>query len=50
LALIESIDFSRRSVFLISPVPAGQVRVLQLGDLYIARDGRELGQLEREGL
>jgi polynucleotide 5'-hydroxyl-kinase GRC3/NOL9 len=50
LALIESIDFSRRSVFLISPVPAGQVRVLQLGDLYIARDGRELGQLDREGL
>ncbi|HWE16373.1 MAG TPA: Clp1/GlmU family protein [Hyphomicrobiaceae bacterium] len=50
LALIESIDFGRRSVFLISPVPAGQVRVLQLGDLYIARDGRELGQLEREGL
>jgi len=50
LALIESIDFNRRGIFLISPVPAGQVRVLQLGDLYIGRDGRELGQLQREGL
>jgi hypothetical protein len=47
---IESIDFNRRSVFLISPVPARQVRVLQLGDLYIGRDGRELGQFERQGL
>ena len=50
LALIETIDCNRRGVFLISPVPARQVRVLQLGDLHIGRDGRELGQLEREGL
>lgn len=50
LALIQSIDFERRALSLISPVPAGQVRVLQLGDLYIGRDGREHGQLEREGL
>lgn len=50
LALIESIDFNRCGVSLISPVPAAQVRVLQLGDLYIGRDGRELGPVEREAL
>lgn len=50
LALIQSIDFERRAIFLISPVPAGHVRVLQLGDVYIGPDGRELGQVEREAL
>jgi hypothetical protein len=50
LAVIESIDFNRRAIVLISPVSAGQVRVLQLGDLYIGPDGRELGQVEREAL
>jgi polynucleotide 5'-kinase involved in rRNA processing len=50
LALIESIDFNRRAIVLISPVSAGQVRVLQLGDLSIGRDGRELGQLDQKGL
>jgi polynucleotide 5'-hydroxyl-kinase GRC3/NOL9 len=49
LALIESIDFAKRTVSLMSPVPAEKVRVLQLGDLYIGLDGRELGRVEREG-
>jgi polynucleotide 5'-hydroxyl-kinase GRC3/NOL9 len=50
LALIQSIDFERRAIVLISPVPAEQVRVLQLGDVYVGPDGRELGQVEREAL
>ena len=50
LAVIESIDFGRRSVLLFSPVPTEKLRVLQLGDLYIGRDGRELGRVDRQGL
>ncbi|MEE9588201.1 MAG: hypothetical protein V3V97_09290 [Hyphomicrobiaceae bacterium] len=50
LAIIESIDFDRRAIPLMSPVPTKKVRVLQLGDLYIGLDGRELGQVDREGL
>jgi polynucleotide 5'-hydroxyl-kinase GRC3/NOL9 len=49
LALIESIDFDRRTVLLMSPVPVEKVRVLQVGDLYVGLDGRELGQVGREG-
>ena len=48
LALIQSIDFHRRTVLLISPVPVEKVGVLQLGDLYVGLDGRELGQVGRE--
>jgi polynucleotide 5'-hydroxyl-kinase GRC3/NOL9 len=50
LALIEAIDFAKRTVSLMSPVPADKVRVLQLGDLHIGLDGRELGRVDREGL
>jgi polynucleotide 5'-hydroxyl-kinase GRC3/NOL9 len=50
LALIESIDFGKRTVSLMSPVPVDKVRVLQIGDLYIGLDGREIGRVEREGL
>jgi polynucleotide 5'-kinase involved in rRNA processing len=50
LALIESIDFAKRTVSLMSPVRAEKVRVLQVGDLYIGLDGRELGRVDREGL
>jgi polynucleotide 5'-hydroxyl-kinase GRC3/NOL9 len=50
LALLERIDFDRRTVSLVSPVPAEKLRVLQLGDLYVGRDGRELGHVGREGL
>jgi polynucleotide 5'-hydroxyl-kinase GRC3/NOL9 len=50
LALLESIDFGRRCVALSSPVPAEKLRVIQLGDLYLARDGSELGRVDRAGL
>ncbi len=50
LAVLESIDFGRRSVSLVSPVPEEKLRLLQLGDLYIGLDGRELGRVDREGL
>jgi polynucleotide 5'-kinase involved in rRNA processing len=50
LALIQSIDFDRRTVLLVSPVPVEKVRVLQVGDLYVGLDGRELGRVGREGL
>ena len=49
LALIQSIDFHRRTVLLMSPVPVEKVRVLQVGDLYVGLDGHELGQVGREG-
>jgi len=41
---------ARRAISLTSAVPAEQVRVLQLGDLYIGNDGCELGHLDREAL
>jgi polynucleotide 5'-hydroxyl-kinase GRC3/NOL9 len=50
LAIIESIDFGQRTVLLMSPVSPEKVRVLQLGDLYVGLDGRELGHVDREGL
>jgi polynucleotide 5'-hydroxyl-kinase GRC3/NOL9 len=50
LAILDRIDFQRRTVSLLSPVPGEQLRVLQLGDLYIDRDGRELGRVGPEGL
>jgi polynucleotide 5'-hydroxyl-kinase GRC3/NOL9 len=49
LALIQSIDFDRRTVLLMSSVSVEKVRVLQVGDLYVGLDGRELGQVGREG-
>ncbi|MGO8842470.1 MAG: hypothetical protein ACLQF1_15470 [Methyloceanibacter sp.] len=48
MSLIESIDFGRRTVLLMSPVPMEKVRVLLVGDLYVGLDGRELGQVGRE--
>lgn len=50
LAIVESIDFARRTVTVLSPVPVEWLRVLQWGDLYISRDGRELGSVGPEGL
>lgn len=50
LAIIESIDFGRRMISLLSPVAAAKLRVLQLGDLYIGPDGRELGRVVRDGI
>jgi polynucleotide 5'-hydroxyl-kinase GRC3/NOL9 len=49
LAILENIDFGRRVVALMTPVPAEKVRVLQLGDMYLSLDGRELGRVPMEG-
>jgi polynucleotide 5'-hydroxyl-kinase GRC3/NOL9 len=50
LAILESIDFGRRTLTLVSPVPAERLRALQFGDLYLGPDGRELGRVDRAGL
>lgn len=50
LAIIESIDFGRRRITLITSVPAERLRALQFGDIYLDRDGRELGRVDRAGL
>jgi polynucleotide 5'-hydroxyl-kinase GRC3/NOL9 len=50
LAVLEDFDFERRTVALHSPVPAGKIRILQFGDLYIDLEGRELGRVGREGI
>jgi polynucleotide 5'-hydroxyl-kinase GRC3/NOL9 len=50
LAVLERINFARRRVSLMSPVAADKLKVLQLGDIYVGLDGRELGQVDRAGL
>lgn len=50
LAVLESINFERRRVSLMSPVPAEKLKVLQFGDLYVDLEGRELGRVDRAGL
>jgi polynucleotide 5'-hydroxyl-kinase GRC3/NOL9 len=50
LAVLDCIDFGGRSVSLASPLPPGKLRLLQLGDLYVGLDGRELGRVDRQGL
>ncbi len=50
LAILDSIDFGRRSVSLASPLPPGKLRLLQLGDVYVGLDGCELGRFDRQGL
>jgi polynucleotide 5'-hydroxyl-kinase GRC3/NOL9 len=42
LAILQLADPDRRSLTLLTPVPPGQIAVLQFGDLRIDRDGREL--------
>ena len=43
LALLNKMDLSHQTVSLCTPVPAGKIKVLQQGDLYLNRDGKELG-------
>jgi hypothetical protein len=50
LALVDCIDFDRRTISLVSPVPAEKLRILQFGDIFVSLDGRELGRVGREGL
>lgn len=49
LAILESIDFAKRTVALMLPAPAEKIRILQLGDMYLSLDGRELGRVPPEG-
>jgi polynucleotide 5'-hydroxyl-kinase GRC3/NOL9 len=49
LGIIERIDFERRRLYLYTPVPGSQIRALQFGDIYLGRDGQELGA-KRPGL
>jgi polynucleotide 5'-hydroxyl-kinase GRC3/NOL9 len=42
LGIINGIDFRRRTVSLFTAVPRRRVRVVQPGDMHLARDGREL--------
>jgi len=42
LGIINGIDFRRRTVSLFTAVPERFVRVVQTGDMYLARDGFEL--------
>lgn len=46
LGIIERIDFASRTMALITPVGAEQVRMIQFGDAYVKPDGGELGQVK----
>ncbi|MGZ8410522.1 MAG: hypothetical protein ACXWVS_11495, partial [Hyphomicrobium sp.] len=45
LAIIDAIDFASGRLALLTPVKRSQVTVIQLGDLYIGPEGRELGRV-----
>jgi polynucleotide 5'-hydroxyl-kinase GRC3/NOL9 len=42
LGIIKAIDLQSLTITLWTPVPFNKIRVLQLGELYLGRDGREL--------
>lgn len=42
LGILAAIDFGRGRLVLFTPVPRRQIRIVQLGDLYLDREGREL--------
>jgi polynucleotide 5'-hydroxyl-kinase GRC3/NOL9 len=44
LGILQRIDFAHDTLSLLTPVPSGEIRVLQFGDMYIGSDGRELGR------
>lgn len=46
LGIIERIDFAARTVSLVTPVDSDKVRIIQFGDVYVRRDGTELGQVK----
>ena len=50
LAILEAIDFERRTLTVLTPVAEETIRALQFGDLYIAPDGRELGRVGLDDL
>jgi polynucleotide 5'-hydroxyl-kinase GRC3/NOL9 len=44
LAIIKEIEYTSNTISLITPVPAERIKIIQLGDLYLSSDGRELGK------
>ena len=44
LAILEEIDFRSETASLFTPVPSGKIAIVQSGDLYLDREGRELGK------
>lgn len=46
LGIIETIDFTKRAIALITPVKSEQVRIVQFGDQCVKPDGSELGQVK----
>ncbi len=44
LGIVQHIDFARNALALLTPVPAGAIRILQFGDIAVSPDGRELGR------
>jgi polynucleotide 5'-hydroxyl-kinase GRC3/NOL9 len=43
LGIVERIDFARGQLHLYTPLTRRQIRAVQFGDLYVGRDGEELG-------
>jgi polynucleotide 5'-hydroxyl-kinase GRC3/NOL9 len=46
LGIIERIDFAAGTIALVTPVESAKVRIIQFGDVYVRRDGTELGQVK----
>lgn len=44
LGIVRKIDFRRRRITLISPVPADAIKIVQFGDIYVSPEGKELGR------
>jgi polynucleotide 5'-kinase involved in rRNA processing len=42
LGIVSGIDFTRRSLALFTPVSRQRIRIVQFGDMYVDRRGREL--------
>ncbi len=49
LGIIRRIDFSRKTITLVTPVPADEIRIVQFGDIYLSPEGRELGMRRIKG-
>ena len=48
LGIIEHINFIGRMILLTTPVERDMVRIAQFGDVYVTREGGELGQVKWE--
>ena len=50
LAILASIDWDRETLTCVTPVPAEHLRLLQLGDIYVRRDGQEVERRRAQGI